>query len=340
MIKKPQKLTIKDIARLANVSPTAVSFVLNGKDGVSTATREKVHAVIAATNYRPNPSSLRLSYRKSFNIALVYPPSASPFADLYYYEIARGLTDQLSAAGYNVVFAKMQSTGKDHNLPRILASNDADGIILLQDMDPASLSRIESLDIPFVMVDIHKPDLVHTHVSVDSEKSINAVVQYLINQGHTKIAFLGSDWLPGYYLQCLAGYQSALATNGLPIQAGWLQKSANSQVETAVCISRLLKCTEKPTAICCMGDAYAVDAIKFIKESGLSVPKDISIISIDDILLSQYIDPPLTTVRYDKEEMGQIAARLLLDKMAGKPVESVIVNSECIVERQSVRALR
>lgn len=337
MIKKKGKLTIKDIAKIANVSPTAVSFVINGKQGVSDVTRDKVKAVIAATNYQPNQSSLRLSYQKSFNIALVYPPSASPFSDLYYYEIARGLTNQLSEAGYNVVLANMIQKGKEFHLPRILTSNDADGIILLQDMDSASLSRIEDLDIPFVMIDIHKSDRYHTHVSVDSEKSIYTVVKYLINKGHKKIAFLGSDWLPEYYLQCFAGYRKAIAESGLPILPCWMQKTTDGIAGTKNCITNLLSCPDRPTAVCCMGDVYAIEAIRLIKSYGHSVPDDFSIISIDDILLSTYIDPPLTTIQYDKENMGKIAADLLLSKMNGHSVDSVIVMSDRIIERQSVK---
>ena len=335
----PKRLTIDDIAKMSGVSPTAVSFVLNGKNGISAATREKVSEVIKATGFRPNASSRRLSFQKSFNIALIYPSSASPFSDLYYYEISRGLTERLSEADYNVVFTHLKSSGKSDALPRILLQRDADGAILLQDMDASLLSEIDNLGIPFVMIDIHTPDRTHTHVSVDSEKSIYVAVKYLIAHGHTRIAFCGSDWLPSYYLQCLTGYQNALAEHNLPIQPAWIQKGANDRQGTEDCIDNILSCAEIPTAVCCVGDIHAIDAINAAKARGLSVPADLSFISIDDILLSRYIDPPLTTVGFDKPRMGQVAAELLLAKMTGAAVESVIVDSDQIIERKSVRSL-
>lgn len=339
MAKGQKRLKIDDIARLAGVSPTAVSFVLNGKDGISPATREKVNAVIEATGFSPNASSRRLSFQKSFNIALIYPPSASPFSDLYYYEIARGLTEKLSEKDYNVVFAGLHANGDGYSLPKILLHHDADGAVLMQDMDPAIYTAIDNLGIPYILVDIHAPDRIHTHVSVDSEKSIYKAVIYLIEHGHVKIAFLGSDWLPSYYLQCLTGYQKALGEHNLTIHPAWLQKNANDQQGTENCMKAILACPDRPTAICCMGDIHAIDAMNAAKANGLSIPGDLSFISIDDILLSRYIDPPLTTVSYEKQHMGKIAAELLTGKMSGCEVGSLIVDSDKIIERQSVRTL-
>ena len=339
MSKSKKRLTINDIAKLAGVSPTAVSFVINGRDGVSMSTRDKVNAVIKATGFHPNASSRRLSFQKSFNIALVYPSSASPFSDLYYYEIARGLTEKMSEEDYNVVFARLDAREGSYSLPKILQHRDADGAILLQDIDSAILADIDSLEIPYVLIDIHTPDHVHTHVSVDSEKSIYTATKHLINHGHEKIAFLGSDWLPSYYLQCLTGYQKALEEDNLPIQPAWLQKGANNKQDTETCINSILSCRTIPTAICCMGDIHAIDAINAVKAKGMSVPNDISFVSIDDILLSRYIEPPLTTVSYDKQRMGQIAAELLIKKIADEVVDSVIVDSDMIIERQSVKTL-
>lgn len=339
MSKKQKRLTIEDIARLSGVSPTAVSFVINGRDGIGAATREKVNAVIEATGFQPNASSRRLSFQKSFNVALVYPASASPFSDLYYYEISRGLTEKISEEGYNVVFAPLRDSGNEMVLPNILLHRDADGAVILQDVSNTVLSGIDKLDIPYVMIDIHAPDRMHTHVSVDSETSIYIAVKYLIQHCHTKIAFLGSDWLPSYYLQCLTGYQKALSEHNLPIYPIWLQRNANDTASTQACMAQILSCPERPTAICCMGDIHAIDAMNTAKALGLPIPDALSFISIDDILLSRYVDPPLTTIGYDKLDMGRKAAELLLEKMLGNDVESIIVDSSTIIERKSVKTI-
>jgi LacI family transcriptional regulator len=338
-MKDPKRLTIADIARLSGVSPTAVSFVMNGREGVSEATRVKVNSFIEATGFRPNASSRRLSCKKSFNIAILYPPSASPFTDLYYFEVARGLTEKLSQEGFNVVVTSLDNSRDGITLPRILLHRDADGVVVLQDVDPSVLSGIDGLGIPYVLVDIHVQDRIHTHVSVDSEISIHTAMNYLIAHGHERIAFLGSDWLSSYYMQCVTGYRKALDERNLPIQPAWLQKDAFDTQHTEACMDAILSCPDRPSAVCCMGDMLAIDAMDLVKRRGLSIPEDLSFISIDDIILSRYVDPPLTTIVYDKLAMGRTAAELLLSKIAGNPVDSAILESGAIVERKTVKTI-
>lgn len=339
MNKTAKRMTIGDIAKIAGVSPTAVSFVINNHGGIGKETREKIKAVIEATGFEPNMSSRRLSSHKSFNIALVYPATASPFSDFFYYEIARGLTERFSEEDYNVVFSRLPIGKEMQSLPNIIRRRDADGAVFFQDTDTAILSRMDETGIPYVLVDLHTPDKTHTHISVDSEQSIYTAVSYLISNGHTRIALLGSDWLYSYFVQCLAGYQRALEEYGLTIYPTWLQRGANNEQGTRECMNTILAAPVKPTAICCMGDIHAMTAINFAKTKGLQIPDELSFISIDDIILSQFIDPPLTTIGYDKRRMGLIAAELLLRKISGNDAESVIVDSTTVIERNSVKPL-
>ena len=331
-----EKMTVKKIAKLAGVSPATVSFVINDRDGVSNETREKVLSIIKATNYEPNASSLGLSLNKSFNIALIYHSDlASLFSDLFYNDIAHGLTDCLTTAGYNVVFTPTHYQS-GAVIPTIIRRHDADGVVYFQDSNNSLLDHFDSIDLPCVLVDLHKNVEDHTHVSVDYEFSIASAMNYLASKGHQKIALLGSDTVPGYFIKCLSGYQKALSDNKLPIEPNWIQSGANDAVSSSKCLDKMLGGVNNPTAVVCTSDMSAIWGVRYVKQKGIAVPEKLSFIGIDDILLSSYVEPALTCVSFDKYNLGVRAGEILLDKIARVPVQSLIINDVKIIERESV----
>lgn len=331
-------ITIREIAALSGVSPTAVSFVINDKPGVSEATRQKVMAIIKAHHFVPNASSQRLTTKKSYNIALIYPYTASPFADMYYSEIASGLTESLTKAHYNVVFVPTSDISLLET-PDIIRRQDADGAIFLQQIHPILLDKLDELQFPYLLVDLHEVDEKHTHVSLNCEKATQQCVQYLAQHGHTQIAFLGSDKLPSYYIRCFSGYQRGMAEAGLSLHPGWIQTGSNESASVAASIDRLLSLPQKPTAVCCISDMCAIHAIQHCQSIGVQVPEALSFISIDDIILSRYVTPPLTCISYSKEDMGRRAADLLLRKIAGEEVCTCVFEDFSFASRCSVAQL-
>lgn len=330
-----KKVTIKEIAKLAGVSPTAVSFVLNGRSGVSDETRKKVQSVIEMTNFIPNAASKRLTLKRSFNVALIYPNSASPFTDMFYCEIVAGLTEYLTEEKYNVVFVPIKDTTLTE-IPDIIRIQDADGAIFLQGIDKLLLDKLDEIQFPYLLIDLHENNDKVTHVSLDCESLIYRSVEYLVGKGHRNIAFLGSEWLPGYYIRCFTGYQKGLAEFGLGIQPGWIQTGANTPESIGACVENLWNGQVRPTAVCCMSDMEAIHGIGYCLGHGIGVPEDLSFISIDDIILSHYITPPLTTLTYDKANMGRLAGELLLKKIEGIETSPYIVREFGITERGSV----
>jgi len=331
-----KRLTIRDIAKMAGVSPTAVSFVINGRDGLSDTTRKRILAVIKETNFTPSVSSQRLSFRRSFNIALMYPATASPFTDLFYYEIASGLTEELTRNNYNVVFTPLESGGDKSELPHIIRRKDADGAIFFYDTSEALLGELDNAGIPYVLVDWQSNKETHTTIRMEFERTIYCAVMYLINKGHTKIAFFGSDLLPHYYLRCFTGYQNALEQANLPIYPRWIQSTLHDEASARASIQEVLSAQVRPSAVCCMSDMCAIRAIQAATSLKMRLPEELSFISIDDIVLSRYIQPQLTTISYNKDEIGRKAAQLLMKKILGEKVESVVIDSGTIIERQSV----
>ena len=146
------KLTIKEIAKMAGVSPTAVSFVINNREGVSEETRKRVKEVIERTNFQPSLNSRRLLLNKSFNISIVIRKTSSPFDDLFYLEIAKGLLEKSKEYGYNIVFTDIAMEDGKVVLPDIIKHEDTDGIVFFQDTEEIILNEVNKLNIPYVML--------------------------------------------------------------------------------------------------------------------------------------------------------------------------------------------
>lgn len=335
-----KKVTIRDIAKIANVSPTAVSFVINNKSGVSEDTRKRVNEAIQLTNFTPSVNSRRLFFKKSFNISIVIRKTSSPFDDLFYFEIARGLLERSKIYGYNIVFTDVNIENNNVILPDIIKQNDTDGVIFLQDTDNSIIKEIDKKNIPYVVVDAHSvPDSI-TVVAADYELSSYTAVKYLISSGHRKIAFIGSSFIPEFHMQAFGGYKRALDGINASIPFSWIQSHAIDEITSYKCMENILKSSSLPTAVFCSTDVFAIGAIKCVKDRGLGVPVDMSFTSIDDILLSRYFEPKLTTVRIDMPAMGEIAMDQIIKKINQEPVKSITVKSDNLIIRDSVRDLK
>ncbi len=335
-----KKLTIREIAKMAGVSPSAVSFVLNNKEGVSLKTREKIKEVIRRTNFTPDMNSRRLFFKKSFNITMATKQTSSPFSNLFYFEAAKGVLEKSKEFNYNVVFTEVGDSPKWwQSLLSSINSNDTDGIIFFQDTDFALLKEIERLNVPYVVLDCHSKEKKFTYVNADSELASYVATSYLTQNGHKKIAFIGSCYLPEYYLQTFNGFKSAIDKLNTELPSAWIQNTATDEKDAYLCMQKILDSKALPTAVFCAGDIYAIGAIKCAKANGYKVPEDISFIGIDDILLSGYIEPALTTVRIEPVKMGALAMQLLMQKIGGEHPLGITVESDKLIIRDSVRQL-
>ena len=334
-----KRLNIKDIAKMAGVSTTAVSFAINGINGISNATRERIMEIIERENFRPNPASRKLASKRSYNIAFVYPHTESPLVGVFCNEFALGMTDYFTDNDYNVFLAPAKLEDNKNTLYGKLLQYDADGMILFQIYDDLFFNHLYQVEMPFVIVDAPFSDAKHTHVSLNCEEAIYETVAYLIKHNHKKIGFLGSDQHPHYLNRCFSGYQRAMEDHNLPLYPHWLQTKAVTEEDIHRSVASIVSRDNPPTALCCMYDMTAIHAIRTLNKLGYLVPDDISVISIDDICINDLITPRLTTVTYEKYEMGKIAAELLLDKIEGQETESVYIDSKNIVERESVKGL-
>ena len=334
------KLNISDIAKMAGVSKTTVSFVLNQREGVSEETRKKVLDVIQRTGYTPTLNSRRLYYQKSFTIAVVFEKSAPGLDNLFSYSILNALMKRCTHYDYALVYSEYSYDGSTYTLPPNIRNRDVDGLIFLRDIPLKLISQLHSLGIPFVVADDHSEHgALHT-VKADYALAATTAVNYLVEQGHRKIGFIGNMGLPSFYTQVLSGYQNALKQAQLPLELRWFFDRVDDRQSMERCIRLMLSEKNLPTAMFCMEDSLAIELIRCLQSNGIKVPEDISVIAIDDILISSQTFPALTTVALDKDALGCHAVDILMQLISGQEASSITISSGNLIVRESVKSIK
>ena len=333
--------TINDIARLAKVSPAAVSYVINDRPGVSQKTREAIQKIIEETGYNPNLSSRKLVLNKSFNIHIVIGSAFASFDNLFYNTAIKSMMEVCMHKGYNIVLSNTENYA-DSPLKRAVLQKDVDGVIFLQDVVPCAVSELLKFKIPYVVLDAHAQEAKHNSVYCDYEEAAFLAVKYLLSKGHERIAFVGMETIQEFYNSSCQGYKRALLESDITPEEAWMHGGTDEKESIAKCAAVIGDKTRDITAVLCATDVIAVTLMKQLTEMGVSVPNDISVCGMDDVLIARYCTPSLTTIEIDKRKMGEEAIRLLLDMIDGDvPSEgqNVCIRGEKVVERDSVRNL-
>lgn len=330
-----RNVTIKQIAQLAGVSPTTVSFVLNNRKGVGDETRKHVLDVIQREQFIPNINSRRLSMKRSFNIAVLFNNGLN-YDDLFITRTLTAISEAASKLGYAIVILPW-SESDSSLLTTSVNQGNIDGIIIFWDIDLSLFFSFEQMGIPVVSIDSHNLSRPYPKIYVDYTLATYTAVNYLIQQGHEKIAFLGSEQYPELYLSCLNGYKKAMAEASLPLHPLWMDKMIWHQTHPGDVMETILRCDDRPTAFFCVNDILSIGAMRRAIQLGFNIPEDLSFISIDDIFISEFYDPALTTIHIDMESMGRKAVEVLNSILLGEDVElAYCMESTKLVVRNSV----
>ena len=333
-------LTIKDIARMAGVSTTAVSFVLNNRPGVSDATRQKVQRIIRETSFIPNVHTRRLNLGKSFTIQVVLKQYAYGLYNQFALETLSGVFKEGKSLGYSIIFTLVDEDMPCEQIIESVRSKDCDGIILNQIDDPVLLSQLQGEKIPFVCVDAHLPASASLPmVEVDYYDAAYRATGYLHDHGHRQIGFIGPETPVEHCANTFRGFTDCLKEMGLSCDPQWVAKIPFSQASTEEAVDRMLKLDKLPTALLCSCDAVAIDVIRRAKARGIRIPEDISVMGIDDLLVSRYLDPALSTMTFDKELLGAKAMELLYQIIQGAEHQNRNTIRTTLVERDSVKTI-
>lgn len=329
-------ITIKEIAEKANVSRTTVSRVLNKSGYVSEEARKRVQKVIEETGYVPSEHAKSLRTKKTNVIGVVLPKISTETSS----RLVKGMDEIFAKKGYQILLANTNlEPEKEIEYLRLLKSRHVDGIILsATTINPSLVEEIYNLNIPFVAVGQSISGL--TNVILDDYQATKDMVDFLIQKGHKQIAFIGvdeRDRAVGYLRK--AGYLDAMRENNLAVGSTWVQKGEFNVESGFECMSQILGTSEKqPTAVLAVTDRLAIGALQRIKESGLSIPEDISLAGMGASEFSRYVTPALTTIDFSIEEAGREAAALILRKIGGENDHGMNITIPYrLIERASVQ---
>ena len=325
---------------MAGVSTTAVSFVLNNKSGVSEATREKVQKIIKSTGFTPNVHTRRLNLGKSYTIHVVLRQYGHSLFNQFALETLSGIFTERKFLGYSIIFTFVDDHMDCHQIVDSVRGKDCDGVILNQISDPTLISLLQQEKIPFVCVDAHIPkDGSLPLVEVDYYDAAYQATRYLYDQGHRQIGFIGPQTPAEYYMNTFNGYTEALKDVGLVCNPSWLAELPFAEADNSGLLDRLFSSPQLPTAFLCAGDIFAISAVRCAKAKGLRLPQDLSIMSLDDLIISEYMDPPLSTMTFQKERLGVEAMRLLYKIIMKEPYEPVNLIKTTPIIRDSVKKI-
>jgi DNA-binding LacI/PurR family transcriptional regulator len=310
-------VTLKDIARKANVSVMTVSRVIKNSGYVNRDTRSRIEAVIEELEYRPNEIARSLVSNRTNNILLVVPDIENPF----FCEMLKGTEKILRQHGFQSIFADTEGQIADEKeFGERALSRMVDGIIYYcPRADGAYLEQL-SARIPMIVVDRRVQSEAVDQIYIDNKPGAMKAVEYLVQNGHQRIGLIEGPENVLANLRRKEGYVSALQKHRIPIDEGYIFSGDFGFENGQAAFSYFSRLPTPPTAYFATNDLMALGFIQQAQEHERSIPDDLSIIGFDNIAMSRLISPPLTTVNNPKHRMGALASYRLLAKL-GESVE-------------------
>ena len=336
-------MTIKDIAKQCSVSVSTVSRVLNDRPDVSDDVRRKVRDAIKSSNYIPNNSARDLVRTKSESIGLVVRGVSNPF----YTDIIQAIENTVTDAGFSLVMQQIPSCADEVQRAAVMEREKRlRGIIFLGgrfDYTPADLAM---LNVPFVCCSYSnqygtlRPGE-YSAVSIADEETARQAVEHLYDHGHRRIAALISREDDQSISQLrYQGYRKALESHGIPLDETLVMCTGSFDIRDAYeAVSERLRQGADFTALFAIADSMAIGAMRALRDAGRRIPEDCSVIAIDGLELSAYIEPPLTTLCQPMAEMGRRSAQILLGMLRGHGAHCCEVLPTRLREGSSVKSL-
>lgn len=326
---------IQQVAKQAGVSVATVSRVLNGQNTVSAKTRLKVEEAIKKLNYEPSLLGRNLRTSESRLLLILIPNISNPF----YLEIIKGIEQVAISQNYNILLCETDSNPERENIYfDLVRKKMADGII---SMDPAvNVETLKKLaeDYAIIQCSEYQECSGIPYVTIDNEEASYRAVKHLIQIGHKKIALMNSDEKYLFARQRKMGYKRALEENGITLQNEYIILTQHLGFENGQqAMKKILNLHDRPTAVFAVSDLLAIGALKEINASGLHVPNDIAVVGFDKIDFSNMTNPTLTTIAQPMHKMGTVAARMLIEKIKGEEVESIILDHELVIRESTSR---
>ncbi|GAE37384.1 LacI family DNA-binding transcriptional regulator [Halalkalibacter akibai] len=331
--------TIYDIAKKTGFSITTVSKVLNNYPDVADKTRKKIMEAVNEMGYFPSSSARTLSTKKSWSIGVVFDEE-SGMQHPFFNAVIESFRKSVEKNGYDLLFASSKIGNDSKTYLDHFQYRGVDGVVVVSsNMNDPDVEKLMNSDIPSVVIDLDSRGA--SVVFSDNQYGSELAVDYLFSLGHRKIAHISGHQEGFVGVQRLVGYQNAMKKYNLEIPVQYIVNGGYFTYEGGQkAMNELLSLDERPTAVYVAGDLMALGAIEQIRQKGLEVPKDISIVGFDDIHFAQYTVPALTTIRQDTAQIGKTAANLLIEQISDKKKQYMSIKIPVsLVERKSCRPI-
>lgn len=316
--KKP--VSLRDVAKLANVSVATVSMVLNENPRISRATQMRVQRLIDQLGYRPNRLAQSLSSRYTNMVAVLVPALRHAFADAYFGEILSGITDRAGKLGQKVLLESAKPEFiKERRHIELFERRYIDGLLLLGFNDRHGfLADLAERSYPMVSVNNSFRSWKTGHVVCDYRSGALQIMNYLLQLGHKNIALIHAEPETQTQRDIIDVYESKMKSAGLPHDPSWRADGRFTEQGGAAAAETLLQRHPNLTAIFGGNDKMAVGAIHYLHQRGVRIPQDISVTGFDDIQHTAFVTPSLTTVHVPLYEAGALACERLVERIHGR----------------------
>jgi len=334
-----RKITLKHIARELEVSISTVSKALKNSEEIGTDTKEKVQAFAKLYNYKPNNIAISLKNKRTKNIGVIIPDIVHHF----FTTVFRGIEKYANAKGYNVIVCVSdESFDKEVINMELLANGSIDGFIMALSSgtqlknDYNHLKEVTEQGIPLVLFDRVAEDIKCDKVFINDRKGAYNAVTKFIKDGRSRIALITTEDYISVSRERAIGYKQALSDNGLAYNEDLILKLPSMEIDERAIEDFFER--EKVDAVLSVNEIFAIHSMRLVQSKGLKIPEDISFIGFTDGLLSKYASPGLTAIAQHGEEMGEIAAEILIEKVENDLEEETFVTKilePTIIERES-----
>ena len=330
--------TIKEIASIAKVSAVTVSRALNNKPDISAETKERILTIAKRVRYTPNSLARSMITRTTKTIGLIMPNSKDPF----FAEVTHGICNKLRRHGYSTVLCTSEDDAdQEMALMRLLQEKRVDGLLLYPlQQDERYVHELEHIGVPYVLLNRHTKALKCDYVMNDNVSGAFEAVNHLIEGGHKKIVYVCAWPKASSAHERIMGCKQAIRSHGLPPSALQIVYCEDT-IESCYQLVKQLIAHNDLRAIFVWDDRMALGALKAIHERGLRLPQDIALVGYDGIEISAHLFPPLTTVLQPSLQIGETAAKILLERLESrdKSEPKHVVLKPRLVVRETTRVV-
>lgn len=330
--------TIKDVAKAAGVAVSTVSRAFNGYGDISSGTRDNIIKIAEELGYKPNIIAKSLSSTKCLRFGmLVEDYESSEASNQFVYEVLMSFKNNITKLGYEMVLLTTTSDiQKNQKLNQLFTEKQIDGAFIMGlKMTDEFYKQLSNIKYPCVLFDMEINNDFIGCVGVNNLKGGFLAVEHLIKLGHKKIGFINGSKDAFVSYERLDGYHLALSRYGISVDNSLIINSDFTNIGAGEAAKELLQRHSDITAIFCASDFMAVGAMNMLKSLDKRVPEDISIVGFDDIFLASIVSPKITTIRQDREKIGELAANLLLDLSSNQRMGRMMIEPELVVREST-----